>query len=93
MCVLFYVLVHCLVHVLLWQVSAATRGDSDWTLSSLEVYIVSTINNVNLTVSSAGSGLVMQEPGSTVKHIDWQVATCLATGNYNVRDHLRFLQQ
>ena len=74
---------------LVCQVSAAMRGDSQWTLNSLEVYMVSAAANANLTVSGAGSQLLTQEPGSTVKHINWQVATCLTTGTYNVRDRPR----
>ncbi|RDX55994.1 hypothetical protein OH76DRAFT_1460660 [Lentinus brumalis] len=51
--------------------------------NSLEVYLVSAATNTNVTVS-AGPQLLTQEPGSTVKHLDWPVATCLSTGDYNL---------
>ncbi|KAI0825197.1 hypothetical protein BC628DRAFT_1419553 [Trametes gibbosa] len=49
----------------------------------LEVYLVSSTDQKNLTVS-AGSQLLSQEPGSTVKHIHWNIPTCLQTGAYNL---------
>lgn len=52
--------------------------------SLLEIYLVSSETNTNLTVSS-GPGLLAQEPSSTVKHVNWVVPTCIAVGNYNVR--------
>ncbi|KAI0724427.1 hypothetical protein C8T65DRAFT_704297 [Cerioporus squamosus] len=63
------------------QVSAGTAGP--FAYNSLEVYLVSATTNSNLTVS-AGPQLLTQEPGSTVKHLDWPVATCLSTGDYNL---------
>lgn len=47
----------------------------------LEVYLTSP--EVNLTVSQ-GPGLLQQEQGSTVKHINWVIDTCVKSGNYNV---------
>ncbi|TCD69708.1 hypothetical protein EIP91_006475 [Steccherinum ochraceum] len=47
----------------------------------LEVYLTSP--EVNLTVSQ-GPGLLQQEQGSTVKHINWVIDTCIKSGNYNL---------
>ncbi|KAJ3528148.1 hypothetical protein NM688_g8034 [Phlebia brevispora] len=64
--------------------SASTPGSSDSTrFDSLEVYLISYTNSFNLTVSS-GSGLLTQEAGSTVKHIDWLIDPCIQSGNYNL---------
>ncbi|OJT11058.1 hypothetical protein TRAPUB_12429 [Trametes pubescens] len=49
----------------------------------LEVYLVSSETQTNITVSS-GPQLLSQEPGSTVKHIHWSIPTCLQTGTYNL---------
>jgi len=48
---------------------------------SLEIYLTSP--NLNLTVSQ-GPGLLAQEQGSTVKHINWLVDSCVPSGNYNL---------
>lgn len=58
--------------------SSATHFDS------LEVYLTSYATTFNLTVSS-GPGLLTQEPGSTVKHVNWLIDSCVPSGNYNVR--------
>ncbi|KAI0793392.1 hypothetical protein C8Q75DRAFT_750040 [Abortiporus biennis] len=49
----------------------------------LEVYLTSASLQLNLTVSS-GPGLLTQEPGSTVKHINWQIPDCVQTSSYNI---------
>ncbi|KAJ7133707.1 hypothetical protein C8R43DRAFT_1133244 [Mycena crocata] len=36
-----------------------------------------------MTVSS-GAGLLQRENGSTVKHLDWVIPTCVPVGNYNL---------
>ncbi|KAJ3870049.1 hypothetical protein EV359DRAFT_76052 [Lentinula novae-zelandiae] len=51
--------------------------------SLLEIYLVSSETGLNITVSS-GTGLLAQESGSTVKHINWPVPTCVTAGNYNL---------
>lgn len=48
---------------------------------SLEIYLTSP--SLNLTVSQ-GPGLLSQEQGSTVKHINWLIDSCVSSGNYNV---------
>ncbi|KAF7792998.1 hypothetical protein EIP86_004103 [Pleurotus ostreatoroseus] len=64
--------------------SASTPGSSDATrYDSLEVYLTSFADSFNLTVSS-GSGLLEQEQGSTVKHINWLIDSCVPSGNYNL---------
>ncbi|KII93197.1 hypothetical protein PLICRDRAFT_87611 [Plicaturopsis crispa FD-325 SS-3] len=55
----------------------ATRYDS------LEIYLVSSQTQLNMTVSS-GTGLLMQEPGSTVKHLNFAIPTCVPAGKYNL---------
>jgi hypothetical protein len=50
---------------------------------SLEIYLVSAQTNINLTVS-AGPALLTGESGSTVKHVNWLIPTCVPAGNYNV---------
>lgn len=52
--------------------------------NSLELYLVSAQMNINLTVSN-GPGLLTQEPGSTVKHLNWPIPPCVPAGDYNVR--------
>ncbi|KIP09144.1 hypothetical protein PHLGIDRAFT_505978 [Phlebiopsis gigantea 11061_1 CR5-6] len=56
---------------------------SDTHFDSLEVYLVSYTTSFNLTVSS-GTGLLTQESGSTVKHINWLIDSCVPSGNYNL---------
>ena len=56
----------------------------DTHFTSLEVYLISYTDSFNLTVSS-GTGLLTQEQGSTVKHINWVLDQCIKPGNYNVR--------
>ncbi|KAI0699724.1 hypothetical protein BC835DRAFT_1267453 [Cytidiella melzeri] len=50
---------------------------------SLEVYLISYGISFNQTIS-AGPGLLTQEPGSTVKHINWVIDHCIQNGNYNL---------
>ena len=47
----------------------------------LEIYLVSP--QANFTV--ANSSILSQEPGSTVKHLNWPIPTCVNAGSYNVR--------
>ncbi|PIL32097.1 hypothetical protein GSI_06802 [Ganoderma sinense ZZ0214-1] len=63
------------------DVSASNSGTFSY--RSLEVYLVSATTGKNFTISN-GTQLLTQEPASTVKHIDWPVATCLQTGEYNL---------
>ncbi|KAJ3905486.1 hypothetical protein F5879DRAFT_950559 [Lentinula edodes] len=51
--------------------------------SLLEIYLVSSETGLNITVSN-GPGLLAQESGSTVKHVNWPVPTCVTAGNYNL---------
>ena len=64
--------------------SVNPNSTSDTHFDSLEVYLVSYATSFNLTVSS-GTGLLTQESGSTVKHINWLIESCIPSGNYNVR--------
>jgi hypothetical protein len=50
----------------------------------LEIYLVSAQTGLNLTVSD-GTGLLTQESGSTVKHLNYNVSACVPPGEYNVR--------
>ncbi|OCB86141.1 hypothetical protein A7U60_g6730 [Sanghuangporus baumii] len=56
---------------------APTRYDS------LEIYLVSAQTRSNFTVSN-GSTLLTQEPGSTVKHLNWPLPSCMSPGIYNL---------
>ncbi|KAH7091872.1 hypothetical protein BKA62DRAFT_663783 [Auriculariales sp. MPI-PUGE-AT-0066] len=60
--------------------SAATSSR----FSSLEIYLVSATVNVNVTVSGPDAGLLSQESGSTVKHVDYLFPECLPAGAYNL---------
>lgn len=51
-------------------------------ISLLEIYLVSSDTNLNITVSS-GPSFLTSETGS-VRHLDWPVPTCLPAGNYNL---------
>ncbi|KAK7064392.1 hypothetical protein R3P38DRAFT_2824248 [Favolaschia claudopus] len=50
---------------------------------SLQIYLVSAQTNVNVTVS-ADPGFLSSEPGSTVKHLNWPIPTCIPAGDYNL---------
>lgn len=63
------------------DVSAGNSGSFSY--QSLEIYLVSATTGKNITISN-GSQLLTQEPDSTVKHINWPVATCLQEGEYNL---------
>ena len=52
-------------------------------LDGLNIYLVSSDSGDNITISE-GSGLLTQESGSTVKHLNWPIPSCIAAGNYNV---------
>jgi hypothetical protein len=65
--------------------SASLPGSTDPTaLFSLNVFMSSLVFKQNLTVSPAG--ILTQEPGSTVKHLNFAVGSysCLQAGTYNV---------
>ncbi|KAJ6604454.1 hypothetical protein DFH09DRAFT_1122744 [Mycena vulgaris] len=49
----------------------------------LEIYLVSAQTSMNITVS-AGPGLLTNESGSTVKHLNWPIPTCVPSGDYNL---------
>lgn len=50
---------------------------------SLELYLISAPLGINLTVSS-GTALLIQESGSTVKHLNFALSNCVPAGQYNV---------
>ena len=50
---------------------------------SMAIFLVSADTGLNLTVSD-DPGLLTQEPGSTVKHLNWPTPACLTPGSYNV---------
>lgn len=50
---------------------------------TLEIYLLSYQTCLNVTVS-AGTGLLAQEAGSTVKHLDWPIPSCIPAGQYNL---------
>ncbi|KAJ7042423.1 hypothetical protein C8F04DRAFT_1251862 [Mycena alexandri] len=59
------------------------QSNSSTGYQSLEIYLISATTNINITVS-AGPGLLANESGSTVKHVNWPIPTCLPAGNYNL---------
>jgi hypothetical protein len=50
----------------------------------LEIFLVSAQTQLNLTIAE-GPTLLTNESGSTVKHVDYQISTCVPAGSYNVR--------
>ncbi|GJE86017.1 hypothetical protein PsYK624_020970 [Phanerochaete sordida] len=50
---------------------------------SLNIYLVSTEANLNLTITN-GTQFLLQEQGSTVKHLNWPIPTCIQPGPYNI---------
>ncbi|KAI0831240.1 hypothetical protein BC628DRAFT_1415771 [Trametes gibbosa] len=65
------------------QSASIPGSDKSTRFDSLEIYLVSYQTKLNLTVS-AGPGLLTQEQGSTVKHWDYAVSTCIPAGSYNL---------
>ncbi|CUA73937.1 hypothetical protein RSOLAG22IIIB_01458 [Rhizoctonia solani] len=49
---------------------------------SLNIFLVSSQTKTNITVSS-GTQFLEGEPGSTVKHLDFAIPSCLKSGDYN----------
>lgn len=52
------------------------------TFLSLNIFLVSAQNGINVSVSNGG--LLDQEKGSTVKHLNYEVPACLPPGAYNL---------
>lgn len=50
---------------------------------SLNLFLVSSETNLNVTVSE-GSQYLTQEPGSTVKHLTYVISPCVSAGPYNL---------
>ncbi|KAI0079574.1 hypothetical protein K474DRAFT_1591678 [Panus rudis PR-1116 ss-1] len=67
----------------LLQAASFPNSGLSTSFDSLEVYLVSFQTSLNLTVSS-GPGLLSQESGSTVKHINWPIPACVPSGLYNL---------
>ncbi|KAI0336467.1 hypothetical protein GY45DRAFT_1266160 [Cubamyces sp. BRFM 1775] len=65
------------------QSASIPGSDKSTRFDSLEIYLVSYQTKLNLTVSS-GPGLLTQEQGSTVKHWNYNVSTCIPAGPYNL---------
>ncbi|KAI9064371.1 hypothetical protein FKP32DRAFT_1570191 [Trametes sanguinea] len=65
------------------QSASIPGSDKETRFDSLEIYLVSYQTQLNLTVSS-GPGLLTQEQGSTVKHWNYNVSTCIPPGSYNL---------
>ncbi|KAJ7293380.1 hypothetical protein C8J57DRAFT_1268900 [Mycena rebaudengoi] len=49
----------------------------------LEIYLVSSQTNINMTVVS-GPEFLTGESGSTVKHLNWPIPSCIPAGLYNL---------
>ncbi|KAI0709130.1 hypothetical protein C8Q76DRAFT_742336 [Earliella scabrosa] len=65
------------------QSASIPGNDQPTRFDSLEVYLVSYETEINITVSS-GPDLLTREQGSTVKHWDFNVSTCIPPGSYNL---------
>ena len=66
--------------------SAAIPGSKANTrFDSLEIYLISYANSLNLTIAGPDANLFVQEPDSTVKHINYNISSCVPSGQYNVR--------
>ncbi|KAI0670444.1 hypothetical protein C8Q78DRAFT_1070040 [Trametes maxima] len=65
------------------QSASVPGSDKSTRYDSLEIYLVSHKMKLNLTVSS-GPELLTQEQGSTVKHWNFNVSTCIPAGSYNL---------
>jgi len=63
--------------------SALFPGNPNIGYDSLDLYLVSAETDTNITVSD-DSVLLQQEPGSTVKHLNWPIPNCLSSGEYNL---------
>lgn len=64
--------------------SASVPGNSgDNGYDGLDLYLVSSQTNTNLTVSF-NSSILKRESGSAVKHLNWPIPSCIAAGQYNV---------
>lgn len=64
--------------------TAATPGNNAATgYDNLILYLVSAQTNLNFSLSN-NSDILSQESGSTVKHINWNVPSCISPGAYNV---------
>lgn len=50
---------------------------------SLNIFLVSSKANLNLTVAN-GAQFLLQEQGSTVKHLNWPIPNCIQPGPYNI---------
>lgn len=51
---------------------------------NLNLFLVSAEKGINFTLSSSGEGLLAQEVGSTVKHLNVGLPGCLPAGEYDV---------
>ncbi|KAL0951004.1 hypothetical protein HGRIS_007746 [Hohenbuehelia grisea] len=49
-------------------------------IDTLEIYLTSRAFDLNMTVAGPAEEIMAQEPGSTVKHVRWQVPSCLSPG-------------
>jgi hypothetical protein len=65
------------------QAASVPGSDLSTAFRSLDIYLVSAETSVNLTVSS-GPQLLQGEQGSTVKHLNWPIPSCLPQGAYNL---------
>ncbi len=69
-----------------FKVSGDGKLSDDSFFSLLEIYLVSSETNINLTVVS-GTDFLSQESGS-VRHENFMIPTCIKAGNYNVSSSL-----
>ncbi|KAK7064558.1 hypothetical protein R3P38DRAFT_3250140 [Favolaschia claudopus] len=63
--------------------ASSNNSDASTRFELLEIYLVSSAANINITVST-GPALLANESGSTVKHVNWPIPTCIPAGDYNL---------
>jgi hypothetical protein len=81
------ILMHCILQISgnghLDQAASIPGSGKDTRFDLLQIFLVSDQTKLNLTVSE-GPGLLQQEQGSTVKHLNYNLPSCVPPGNYNV---------
>ncbi|CAL1696071.1 unnamed protein product [Somion occarium] len=65
------------------QAASIPNSGLPYSFQSLNIFLVSTQASLNLTISE-GPDFLTQEPGSTVKHLNWPIPKCVPADQYNL---------
>ncbi|CAL1696070.1 unnamed protein product [Somion occarium] len=68
------------------QAASIPNSGLPYSFQSLNIFLVSTQASLNLTISE-GPDFLTQEPGSTVKHLNWPIPKCVPADQYNGESH------